>query len=116
MLQFLRYFMVGIINTAVYWGIFYVVLHFYGLQSAASAVAFIAAVSVSYILNSTVTFKQNPTGKKFVFFTIFMGLISVSAGFAGDTLNIPPLATLVFSSSFSLVAGFLFSKFIVFRT
>ncbi len=115
LLQFIRYFLVGIINTAAHWGVFYVVYHFYALQSVANIVGFAVAVSTSYVLNSLFTFKQSFAGKKFFFFTTFMGVTALTTGFVADTFSIHPLATLIFSSGFSLVVGFLFSKFVVFR-
>ncbi len=115
MVHFIRYFLVGIINTSVHWSIFFVVFHFYGLQSVANALAFVASVLTSYVLNSLFTFKQTLAGKKFILFTLFMGCMNICLGFVADIFTLHPLITLVFSSGFSLVVGFLFSKFVVFR-
>ncbi len=112
---FLRYFGVGIFNTLVHWAVFYMVFSQCALQSVANIVAFAVAVVVSYILNSRFTFKQGLTGKKFVLFTSFMGAIALGSGAVADSLGIYPLLTLIFTSGFSLVAGFLFSRFVVFK-
>ncbi len=112
---FFRYFSVGIFNTLVHWGIFYLVFSFYAVQSIANIVAFSVAVLVSYILNALYTFKKDMAGKKFILFTAFMGLMSFTTGFVADSFSLHPLFTLVFSSGFSLVAGFLFSNYVVFK-
>ncbi len=115
MKTFLRYFLVGIFNTLVHWGVFYVVLSLGYKQSIANIMGFAVAVIVSYILNSLFTFKQAIKGKKFILFTSFMGVMSFTSGYVADTFSIVPLITLVFTSGFSLVLGYLFSKYVVFN-
>ena len=115
MLLFIKYFGVGIINTIVHWGIFYILLYFGNLQSVSNLIGFIFGVSCSYILNSIFTFKQALAGRKFLYFSCFMGGMSFIVGHVADLLDLPSLFTLVFFSAFSLVIGFLFSKYFVFR-
>ncbi len=48
-------------------------------------------------------------------YVFFMGMVAVMIGYYADRMKINPIATLVVSQSVSLVCGFLYSKFIVFR-
>ncbi|MCV5555279.1 GtrA family protein, partial [Escherichia coli] len=45
----------------------------------------------------------------------FMGILSVIVGWAADKCSLPPIVTLITFSAISLVCGFVYSKFIVFR-
>ncbi|EOE8717481.1 Bactoprenol-linked glucose translocase [Salmonella enterica subsp. enterica serovar Typhimurium] len=48
-------------------------------------------------------------------FVIFMGVMAALTGYIADQLHTPALVTLIAFSAFSLVAGFIYSKLIVFR-
>lgn len=45
----------------------------------------------------------------------FMGAMAASVGQMSDTLELPSIVTLVTFSAVSLVMGFFYSKYIVFR-
>lgn len=45
----------------------------------------------------------------------FMGTLSATVGWIADKFAFPPIVTLVVFSGISLVCGFIYSKFIVFR-
>ncbi len=45
----------------------------------------------------------------------FMGTLSATVGWFADKFAFPAIATLVVFSFFSLLCGFIYSKFIVFR-
>lgn len=114
--QFKKYFSVGIINTAFHWLIFLIFVYFFGLaQSISNLIAFLFAVSVSYILNALYTFKKELRVLSYLVFSGFMGLISFLTGAVADKLVWAPWITLVVFSSLSLALGFLYSKFIVFK-
>ncbi len=48
-------------------------------------------------------------------FVVFMGAMAALTGFIADGLHAPALLTLIVFSGFSLVAGFIYSRFIVFK-
>ncbi|HGN8756686.1 GtrA family protein [Enterobacter asburiae] len=113
---FSRYFIVGFFNTAVHWISFSVLFHLFGTnQTAANIISFSVAVTFSFICNAKWTFKQYPTAERYVVFVLFMGILSALTGYIADKVIAPPLVTLTTFSALSLVAGFLYSKFIVFR-
>lgn len=113
--QFSKYFSIGIINTLIHWVVFYLVFSIVNEQSASNLVGFSVSVIFSFIMNSKYTFKQNATTGRFLSFTLFMGALSYGVGSISDKLDLPKLFTLVFFSGISLVLGFLYSKFIVFK-
>ncbi|MFJ2975553.1 GtrA family protein [Kluyvera sp. NPDC087067] len=113
---FSRYVSVGVLNTALHWACFGVLFSLFGLNQAISnLVAFSVAVTFSFFVNARWTFKTKATTGRYVAFVIFMGAMAVLTGYIADSLHAPALLTLIVFSGFSLVAGFIYSKFIVFR-
>lgn len=113
---FSRYVSVGVINTALHWLCFGVLLHFFGASQAVSnVVAFCIAVTFSFFVNAKWTFKTKATSGRYVSFVLFMGVMAALTGFIADEIGAPPMLTLIAFSAFSLVAGFIYSNFIVFR-
>ncbi|HDR2860592.1 TPA: GtrA family protein [Enterobacter asburiae] len=113
---FSRYVSVGVINTALHWICFGVLLHFFGArQAVANVIAFCVAVTFSFFANAKWTFKSQATSGRYAAFVIFMGIIAALTGHVADALGTPPVLTLASFSAFSLVCGFIYSKYFVFR-
>ncbi|KOC89579.1 GtrA family protein [Winslowiella iniecta] len=113
---FARYTSIGVLNTLLHWLIF--VICFYGFhtnQALANFAGFIVAVSFSFFANARFTFKSSTTAMRYMMYIGFMGALSAAVGWAADKCALPPLVTLVTFSAISLVCGFIYSKFIVFR-
>lgn len=113
---FKRYATVGVLNTAVHWLVF--LLAFYVIefnQSASNFLAFCVAVSFSFVVNARFTFKRKATGVMYVGYVAFMGGLSLLVGALSDVFKVAPIITLVLFSLISLIVGFLFSRFIIFR-
>jgi len=68
-LYFLRYSVVGIANTAIYWGI-YLLLSPFLPYFAAHLIAFTLALVVSFFLNCRWTFRVRPTLQKLLYFPL----------------------------------------------
>ncbi|MFM2480545.1 GtrA family protein [Celerinatantimonas sp. YJH-8] len=112
----LRYGLVGIMNTLVHWSIFLViVIYISPNQSIANLIAFLIAVSGSFIINSKFTFDTQPNHKQYIYYVLGMGTLSLLVGRLSDTHHLYPLLTLVIYSGLSFLIGFLYSKFIVFK-
>jgi putative flippase GtrA len=104
------------INTALHWICFGVLLHFFGVsQAVANVIAFCIAVTFSFFANAKWTFKSKATSGRYIAFVLFMGIMAALTGHVADELGAPPVSTLVAFSAFSLIAGFIYSKFIIFR-
>lgn len=112
---FRKYFNVGIINTLIHWIIFYISYTLTNIQSISNFIGFFIAVSFSYVFNSLYTFKQKTSPQKYIIFLFFMSVLSFSLGYISDITKIQPIFTLIIFSSLSLVIGFIFSKYIVFK-
>lgn len=117
MLQlFARYFSVGIVNTLIHWIVFGTLVYLFSTeQAAANLIAFIIAVTFSFFANAKFTFKKKATRKRYIAFTIFMGVISYLTGYVADKFNAMPIITMVVFSAMSLVLGFFYSKLFVFK-
>lgn len=111
-----RYASVGVINTAIHWlvyGAFY-----YGLtatQAVANLAGFAFAVTFSFFANAYFTFKKKATGPRYIAYVIFMGFLSYSIGNLSDRFDLPPIATLLIFSPASVIVGFLFFNYFVFK-
>ncbi|MDM2930682.1 GtrA family protein [Citrobacter sp. Cm046] len=113
---FSRYVSVGVLNTAIHWLCFGALFSLVDLsQTVSNLVAFCVAVTFSFFANAKWTFKSKATTGRYVAFIIFMGVMAALTGYIADRLHAPALMTLIAFSAFSLVAGFIYSKFIVFR-
>lgn len=113
--KFISYFKIGILNTSVHWIIFLFLFHLTIPQSISNLVAFLIAMSLSFVLNAKYTFDKKATVKGYFLFAIFMALLSYFCGYIGDILKLNPIITLVVFSGLSLVIGFLYSKLVVFK-
>lgn len=111
-----RYASVGVLNTALHWLVFLGVFYGAGLNQAYSNfIAFLVAVTFSFFANARYTFNVQADKRRYLFFVSFMAFLSYAAGWVAQRLGLPPLITLVLFSLTSLVVGFLYSRFVVFR-
>lgn len=113
--QFSLYTLIGIANTAVHWLVFALFYSFEFTQATSNLVGFLAASLFSFIVNSKITFKTELNLKRYLLFMLGMAVISIAVGYMGDVMNLHPIITLVLFSLISLVVGFLWSKFFVFK-
>lgn len=113
--MFLNYFKIGIINTLMHWSVFFLIYHFSNTQSISNSIAFIFATTFSFFMNAKFTFNKKASLNRYMLFILIMFLISILIGKVGDHLNFNPIITLMSFSGLSLVLGFLFSKYIIFR-
>ncbi|WP_213989847.1 GtrA family protein [Sodalis sp. dw_96] len=113
---FYRYVSVGIVNTLIHWAVFAIIRHeFTNNQAICNFIGFGCAVTFSFFANAKFTFKRESTVKRYILFVGFLGMMSIVFGLIADTLNIQGLYTLISFSVFSLVCGFLYSKYVVFK-
>ncbi|AUX93879.1 GtrA family protein [Mixta gaviniae] len=112
---FSKYLSVGVINTALHWMVFGI-CYLAGInQSFSNLVAFIIAVTFSFCVNARYTFGSKVTPGRYILYVAFMGAMAAAVGSMSDNLALNPLFTLVLFSAISLVMGFFYSRFIVFR-
>jgi putative flippase GtrA len=113
---FTPYAIVGVVNTLIHWQIFYVLNTAAGLDQAASNVAaFCVAASFSFYVNALYTFDERVSVRRYLIFVGFMGILSFIVGGVADVWRLHGLVTVVSYSLLSLVFGFFFSRFVVFR-
>ncbi len=113
---FAKYTSIGVINTLIHWVVFAVCIYvFHTGQALANFVGFVVAVSFSFFANAKFTFKSSTTTKRYMLYVGFMGALSAAVGWVADKAGLAPIITLVVFSAISLVCGFIYSKFIVFR-
>lgn len=113
---FAKYTSIGVINTLIHWVVFALCL--YGLntnQALANFSGFVIAVSFSFFANARFTFNTPTTTMRYMFYVGFMGSLSATVGWIADMCVFPPLVTLVVFSTISLICGFIYSKYIIFR-
>lgn len=113
---FAKYTTIGILNTLIHWIVFAVSIYgFHTNQALANFSGFIMAVSFSFYANAKFTFNASTTTLRYMLYVGFMGTMSATVGWVADMCVLPPIVTLVTFSAISLVCGFIYSKYIVFR-
>ncbi len=113
--NFFKYAAVGLLNTALHWSAFAGLVYLHCSQSIANVVGFCLAVTFSFFVNAKFTFQVKATLLKYLAYVSFMGLLAFLSGWYADLKAIRPIITLISFSAFSLIAGFIYSKFVVFR-
>ncbi|MBN2808377.1 MAG: GtrA family protein [Deltaproteobacteria bacterium] len=112
---FKKYTSVGILNTAIHWGVFATVYTVMKDQSISNLIGFLVAVTFSFHINAGWTFNSSMTFKKYLSMVTFMATLSWLIGKLADYTDFSPIVTLVLFSGISLVLGYLFSKHFIFR-
>ena len=113
---FAKYTSIGVINTLIHWVVFAICIYmFHSSQALANFAGFVVAVSFSFFANARFTFEAKTTTLRYMLYVGFMGTLSAAIGWAADKCGMAPIVTLFAFSTISLVCGFIYSKFIVFR-
>ncbi|MFC0139392.1 GtrA family protein [Erwinia mallotivora] len=112
---FARYSSIGVINTLIHWLVFALLYSREVSQSLANLTAFCVAVTFSFFANARCTFNTEATTIRYVLYVFFMGSMAALVGRLADHAHIAPVITLIAFSVISLVSGFIYSNFIVFR-
>lgn len=113
--NFSRYFTTGMANTLLHWLVFAIIYYSTKDQSISNLIGFLCAVTFSFFVNAKYTFNSKINMKKYILYLSFMGFMSYLFGWVGMKLQLPVLVTLVLFSLTSLLIGFLYSKYIVFK-
>jgi putative flippase GtrA len=116
---------VGLVNSAIDFAVFSFAYYYLGLPIVvANTLAWIVAVTGSYVMNSTITFAAE-SGRKLGFSRYIGFAASQFAGFLANTatvwclvelVHIPAWAAKVAAIAVSFVVNFSLSHFLVFRT
>ncbi|MGC0839713.1 GtrA family protein [Pantoea agglomerans] len=112
---FARYMTVGVLNTLIHWVTFAICIKNGQPQSLSNFIAFCLAVTFSFFVNAKWTFRAKVTTIRYMMYVFFMGALATLVGYCGDLMKINPLITLVVFSAISLISGFLYSKYVIFR-
>ncbi|WP_181317330.1 GtrA family protein [Photobacterium leiognathi] len=111
---FLKYASVGVINTLIHWTSFFILNEFIS-QGLSNVIAFSIAVTFSFFINSKFTFKSNVSLYRYLIYVIFLGVLAYVIGEIAENIAVNPFMTLLSFSLVSLIIGFLYSKYIVFK-
>jgi putative flippase GtrA len=110
------YTVIGVANTLIHWQIFFLLSVAASFSQAVSnLVAFCVAASFSFYMNGLYTFDSKLSVGGYLLFMAAMGALSYGVGHVGDLWRLHGLLTVALFSALSLVLGFLFSKYVVFR-
>lgn len=113
--RLISYALIGVLNTAVHWSIFLVLVSIAGTgQALANLLAFFCAVTVSFFANAKVTFRTQSSLKRYLGYVLFLGALAWFVGLIAERASLSPLITLIGFSAISLIVGFLYSRFIIF--
>ena len=120
--QFIKFSLVGVLNTSIHYGIFYVTYEYMGLYHLlASTIGFCFAVTNSYLINKHWTFKARGSNVHHEFAKfIIVNLITLSINLGSmamlvEQFAIDPRVAQVASIGLTLSINFLGNKFWTFR-
>ncbi|EMJ9367246.1 GtrA family protein [Escherichia coli] len=112
----MKYSSIGVLNTIIHWAVFALCLYVLSSsQGVANLSGFLVAVTFSFFANAYFTFKKKATGPRYVIFVTFMGFLSFATGALSDAFHFHPIATFLIFSPLSVITGFLFFNFFVFK-
>lgn len=124
-LKALSFGLVGVVNSAVDFGVFSFAYYYLALPIlVANTLAWVVAVTGSYVMNSTITFAAE-SGRRLAFDRYIGFVLSQVAGFLANTgtvwclvelVHVPAWAAKVLAIAVSFVVNFSLSHFFVFRT
>lgn len=113
---FFKYVSVGVLNTIIHYCVFFILYIFFSQSQAVSnLIAFCVAVTFSFFVNAKWTFDSHVNFYRYIAFICFMGLLSFLVGYLSDLYHLNIAITLIGFSIISLILGFLYSKYLVFR-
>jgi putative flippase GtrA len=125
LLKAISFGLVGLVNSAVDFAVFSFAYYYLGLPIlAANTMAWVVAVTGSYVMNSTITFAAE-SGRSLGVNRYFGFVLSQFAGFVANTAtvwclvelaHVPAWAGKVAAIGVSFVVNFSLSHFLVFRT
>ena len=113
--QFFAYCAIGVLNTVVHYAVFAATLMVINSQALANTFAFGVAVTVSFFLNSKITFKKKTSFFRFLKLALASGFVALIFGAMGDIFALHPTLTFVAYVLVNPVIGFLLAKFFVFK-
>ncbi|WP_283181558.1 MULTISPECIES: GtrA family protein [unclassified Pseudomonas] len=113
---FCSYMVIGVVNALIHWQFFFVLTVAAELSQAASNLAaFCVAASFSFYVHSLYTFENKATVLGYLLFSAVMGVVSYGVGRIADLWRLHGLVTVTSFCLLSLIGGFFFSRFVVFR-
>jgi putative flippase GtrA len=121
--QALKFGLVGVLNTALDWGVYYLLTRFAGmggLATLAKAISYSVGVLNSYFWNRRWTFgSQAGAGKTLLPFILVnlvgTGINTAALALATGPLKLPELPGLLLATGAALAWNFAASKFLVFK-
>jgi putative flippase GtrA len=121
-LKAISFAMVGVVNTAIDFSIFWTTVHFLGWPLVpANVLAWLVAVSFSYAMNSFITFGPESGGilrwRDYATFAVsgVAGMVASTSTLFALSFVLPVLAAKLLSIAVSFVVNFSLSHFVVFK-
>lgn len=112
---FARYMSVGVLNTLLHWAVFSALYMSGQKQSLSNFTAFCVAVTFSFFVNARWTFTAEATPARYMLYVVFMGALAALIGWLADVVRLNPMGTLIVFSAISLICGFIYSRYVVFK-
>ncbi len=118
--KFIRYLIVGIINTIIGYGIIFTLMTIHIIPEVANIIGYIIGIIISYILNKIYTFKTNNKSKKeFIKFALCM-ICAYAINLAIFVIlhryfNIDKYIATIIAGIFYTLSGYIFSKYFAFK-
>ncbi|PVZ41798.1 GtrA family protein [Pseudomonas sp. CC120222-01a] len=109
---FLKYLIVGIFNTIIHAAVFAALQVAGNDQALSNLLAFIVALSFSFMANAWFTFRVPVSLVRYCVFVAGMGSLSASLGYLADSQGWPPPLTVGLFCLVSALLGFVFARWV----
>jgi len=118
--QFIKFCIIGVSNTIIWFGIYYLLLYFYVYYLLANIIAFVFSVLNSYLWNRKFTFTKNTTTlftitRLYASYGITTLLGTGLLYFFVDIVGLSKIISPVINIGITTVINFLLNKYFVFR-
>lgn len=121
--QAFKFGIVGVLNTAVDLGLYFVLTRWLGMANlpvAAKSISYSAGILNSFFWNKAWTFRSTASTWKTLIPFVLVSLVGLGMNTGGmqlglNVLHLPELIALGLATVFTLAWNFVFSKFVIFR-
>lgn len=116
MLNFIKYNLIGVINTLIHWTIYFFSVYQLNLISTISnVIGFLFAATCSYIFNSKFNYNQKINRTRYIKFLFIMGILAYTIALIYQSLELNHFIMLISYTMTSVVLGFFLTKYWVFK-
>lgn len=116
MMNFIKYNLIGLINTLIHWSIYFYSLYELNFSSTISnVIGFLFAATGSYIFNSKFNYNQEINTIRYIKFLFIMSILAYTIALIFQSQELSHFIMLITYTLTSVILGFFLTKYWVFK-